>query len=250
MINGYVYIYTLEYPEGNIRYVGKTCDLKARFKKHIRDAKNHTSSRRLAWVHSLLNIGEVPYINVLDIVKESEWAFWEKHYIALIKSWGFDLTNGTLGGDGLLATEEVKAKISKSCKKYWESNKPWNYGKVGLKLGPRPGHKFSEEVVETRVTILKNYVKENGVWNKGLTFKEPNPLHMGKGSTGLLNPSRRVVQLSLNGDFIKEWGSASEAAHKLGISSGIIRDCIKGNRSDALKCIWISKLKYQQEYVQ
>ena len=65
MIKGLVYIYTLEYPEGNVRYVGKTQDLKTRFCKHLRDAKYSTNSRRLAWIRSLLNVGEIPCINVL-----------------------------------------------------------------------------------------------------------------------------------------------------------------------------------------
>ena len=248
MIKGLVYIYTLEYPEGNVRYVGKTQDLKTRFCKHLRDAKYSTNSRRLAWIRSLLNVGEIPCINVLDIVEEKEWAFWEKHYISLIKSWGFDLTNATFGGDGLLATEEVKAKISKSCKEHWKHNKTWTSGKagMGLKLGPKPGHRFSKEVVEKRTAILNQYVKENGAWNKGLALKKPEPLHKGKGFTGLLNPTRRVIQLSSEGAFIKEWGSASEAAHKLGISGDIIRDCVKGKRKNALGCIWISKLKYEE----
>ena len=45
----------------------------------------------------------------------NEVDFWEMHYISLYKSWGFDLKNGTIGGEGgtgLKHTEETKMKMS------------------------------------------------------------------------------------------------------------------------------------------
>lgn len=42
-----VYIYALEYPKGNVRYIGKANNFRKRYKRHIRDAMKYTSSHRL-----------------------------------------------------------------------------------------------------------------------------------------------------------------------------------------------------------
>ena len=42
---------------------------------------------------------EYPVIEVLDIVDDNEWIFWEQYWISLLKSWGFNLVNSTLGGE-------------------------------------------------------------------------------------------------------------------------------------------------------
>lgn len=55
-----VYIYSLEYPEDNVRYIGKTINLKQRYRRHIYDSDCKTSSRKLAWIRSLLNQGIKP----------------------------------------------------------------------------------------------------------------------------------------------------------------------------------------------
>ena len=136
-----VKIYTLSSSSNpdNIRYVGKTTEnLNKRLSGHLTLAKrnaaigyyhNHTSN----WINSTLNKGDKVLIKELDIVNIKGWDFWEKYWISQFKTWGFNLTNLTDGGDGnqnmhfspesnlarskaLLGThrpKEVKLKISK-----------------------------------------------------------------------------------------------------------------------------------------
>ena len=94
----YVFIYTLEDPITNeIRYVGKTNNLKVRYSNHlVEKAKCH----RKNWIKSLKNKGLKPIMKVLDAVPEKEWQFWEIFYISLLKTWGFSLVNGSAGGMG------------------------------------------------------------------------------------------------------------------------------------------------------
>lgn len=40
-----VYIYSLEYPEGNVRYIGKTIDLKRRYVNHLYSAKEEKNKK-------------------------------------------------------------------------------------------------------------------------------------------------------------------------------------------------------------
>jgi len=51
---------------------------------------------------------------IIDEVPSEHWQQWEVAYIVFFKEQGFDLTNGSLGGEGVDPTEEVRRKISKS----------------------------------------------------------------------------------------------------------------------------------------
>lgn len=147
-----VYIYSLEYPEDNVRYIGKTINLKQRYRRHIYDSDCKTSSRKLAWIRSLSNQGIKPIMKVVDEVDEKDSNFWEIYYIALFKSFGFRLTNNTFGGDGLSnPTQEVRKIISEKIKQRAKERGVWNKGiphteeeKLNLSLG----HKNREEVLQ------------------------------------------------------------------------------------------------------
>ncbi len=60
------------------------------------------------------------------------------------------------------------------------------------------------------------------------------------------NPATRkpVIQLDLNGDFIKEWGSGREAALALSINPGEICNSCKGKAGTAGNYMWVYKSKY------
>lgn len=147
-----VYIYSLEYPEDNVRYIGKTINLKQRYRRHIYDSDCKTSSRKLAWIRSLLNQGIKPIMKVVDEVDEKDSNFWEIYYIALFKSFGFRLTNNTFGGDGLSnPTQEVRKIISEKIKQRAKEKGVWNKGILHTeeeKLNLSLGHKNREEVLQ------------------------------------------------------------------------------------------------------
>lgn len=119
-----VKIYTLKDPITNeIRYVGKTKQsLKARWYSHCSLYRlNRNVSYKNSWIKSLLNHNLKPIIELLDIVPESEWEFWESYWIFQLKSWNINLTNMTSGGEGCNGgkgslgykhTEEAKKRIS------------------------------------------------------------------------------------------------------------------------------------------
>src|ERR1035437_1197902 len=93
-----IFIYELTDPITNQpRYVGKTNNLSYRLYSHTHKKEN---THKGNWIQSLKNKGKQPIIQVIDEVDEEEWKFWERRYISLYKSWGFCLTNGTIGGDG------------------------------------------------------------------------------------------------------------------------------------------------------
>ena len=59
-----------------------------------------------------------------------------------------------------------------------------------------------------------------------------------------------VVQLDLNGGFVAEYNSMSQAANAIGCCVGDISDCCKGKSNTSHKYIWVLKERYDKgEYV-
>lgn len=128
------YIYTLSHPITNeIRYIGKTINIKKRYNKHINDSK-YANSHNRCWINGLIKSNLKPNINIIDVIEKVDSNFWEKHYISLYKSWGFNLTNMTFGGDGGNDfTKETKEKISNSLKGKKQSKETIEKRKISLK---------------------------------------------------------------------------------------------------------------------
>lgn len=105
------FIYALCEPgTRTIRYIGKSDDPLRRFKIHLRDGGvNHKTN----WIKVLLSAGQKPDLLILKEVLVIDWEDWERCYIRNAKMLGFDLTNGTDGGDGNCSfSVEIKNKIS------------------------------------------------------------------------------------------------------------------------------------------
>lgn len=80
--------------------------------------------------------GKDTLLEIIDEIPTHEWKFWEKHYISLFKSWGFNLINKNNGGGGpVLYSKESRNKKSESLKKVWKNNKfKRNLGKKILNI--------------------------------------------------------------------------------------------------------------------
>lgn len=110
-----IYIYSLNCPEtGNPRYIGKCTNPKNRLAAHLSKAKGHHTNHHCAnWIRSLLSRGLVPTLRIIvELPPSGDWRSAETQAIAEYKAGGFDLTNGTSGGDGLpdLSPEVLKAR--------------------------------------------------------------------------------------------------------------------------------------------
>ncbi len=113
-----VKIYTLSDPiTFEVRYVGITTNtLEYRYKRHFYDKKNYKKNK---WFKQLKSKSMMPIIEEIDVVDFDGWQFWEKWYISLFKTFGFDLVNLTEGGEGMFGykhTEATKLKIKEKRK--------------------------------------------------------------------------------------------------------------------------------------
>lgn len=104
-------------------YIGVTKkSIDKRLSEHIQESKKRAAERKKTtyknnWINSKIAKGLDIEIHQIDFVPLSEFAFWERHYISLFKSWGFTLMNLTDGGEGIFGykfDEESKLKISRS----------------------------------------------------------------------------------------------------------------------------------------
>lgn len=92
------YIYCLFDPiTEQPKYIGKSDNPQKRFTEHLNE-KGKT--KKINWIKSLKKKGLLPILEILDEVSTADWKVIESMYIFLFKGWGFDLVNGTLGGDG------------------------------------------------------------------------------------------------------------------------------------------------------
>ena len=185
-----VLIYTLSNPiSSEIRYVGVTKrTLKKRMRQHIHDAKTGVMTHKSNWIRQLLKEHRRPIIDIIDIVPEYDWAFWEQYWIAQLKSWGFRLVNETMGGEGTLGNKGWKhSEITKSTIRSKNSGiNSYNFGK-----------RLTEE--------WKQKISDSLSGNK-------NPFYGKKHTNQTLDKlSQPVIQYTLNGDFIKEWPSMKGA---------------------------------------
>lgn len=122
-----VFIYGLFDPTTNeLRYVGKTNNLRLRLNGHM-SSQNKESSHKRNWIKGLLNKGYSPEIFVLDEVSDEDWPFWEQWHIQYWRGIGCNLTNhpSCPGGENppnpknRIVKESSKNKISQ-----YASNRP------------------------------------------------------------------------------------------------------------------------------
>lgn len=113
-------IYLLKDPrDGNVRYVGKSVDLKSRLRQHIHDVFRGVRNHKTAWIKQVLDFGARPIIEVDVIVADGEcWKQREIERIAYYRSIGAKLTNSTPGGDAPAElTEEGRRALSEKASK-------------------------------------------------------------------------------------------------------------------------------------
>lgn len=223
-----IYIYTLSDPSTNtVKYIGKTVDIKQRYKDHIKVAKStniHTPN--INWVRSLINEGKQPIMEIIDEI-DCDWEWLEQYWISQFKTWGFNLKNITDGGDtNPMNNPTSRKKVSDKLKgvaKSQEHNDKISKSKLGVSI-------HSEE--------QKRKYSEN---HRG----GGNPMFGVKhNKSSLLKMKIPVLQYDLDGNFIKEWTSAADIQRENNsMLAKSINRCAKGNRATAYGYKWEYKNK-------
>lgn len=207
-------IYSLNCPiTGAPKYIGKTIKpLSYRLNIHMHP---HGRSKKNSWIKSLIANGLKPEIVEIDCVSRIEENFWERHYISLYKSWGFDLKNMTDGGDG--------GHIQRSLLK-------WKIVMIGDD-NPSKRPDVRRKISRSKMGDL-NPSKRKDVKDKLSKIA----------SKRVRNP---IVQLSKQGEFIKRWDRQTDAATELNIHKDNIFSVVKGLTNTAGGFKWM----YESQWI-
>lgn len=235
----FAYIYTISYPAGNVRYVGKSCNPKKRFRRHIQEARKYTTSHKLAWLRSLLNSGLEPIFEIIDKVPIAQWEEAEKFYISKYKNLGFDLTNGTIGGDGNQdPSQEVRDKISNTLKEYFKENDVWNKGLEGVSCGWTKGKKRSKEFGLADSLRKREEYKTRSQWNKGKPMSDEQKEKVRQARIGISSKPKPFARYTLDGKKLDEWPTMRSAIAEFGLSRKTLHKCLLGKLPNDGQWMW------------
>lgn len=188
------FIYVLCEPDTEeIRYVGKSDDPIKRFWQHLSD---YTKSYRASWIKSLKAKNKQPKLKIIDEVPIEYWQQWEVAYIQFFTESGCMLVNGTLGGDGTIATPEVRQKISKALtgKKRSDETKAkcaegsrGNRNKRGKKVSPEGCKRISQG----HLGILRTpeAIEKSAAFHRGRKRSAETCLKLSKANSGENHPN-------------------------------------------------------------
>lgn len=148
-----IYIYALIDPfTDEIRYIGKSIRPKERLTNQCNE---HSNTYRCHWIQSVLKQGKRPIQIILEeLSSDANWQEREIYWIAYGKLQGWNLTNATDGGDGVLnLSGESKERMLKTWK--GRKHKPESLVKIGL---ASKGRKFSEDALRRKSEKMKGRV--------------------------------------------------------------------------------------------
>jgi group I intron endonuclease len=170
-----------------------------------------------------------------------------KHFWRAIQKYGWDnfkheilLTNETF--KYACAVEKILIKVYNTTNpQYGYNNTMGGQGTLGLVVSKETREKISK-------TKRDNYIKENHPnFNKHIPEKSKKKMSEAKRGKydGKNNPNaRQIVQLDLNGNFIRCWDYMKQASEILSINKSCIRDCCAERQQTAGGYKWM----YSEQY--
>lgn len=254
-----IIIYSLSSSEtpNDIRYIGKTKeDLIIRLKKHLLPHALRGKYHKNYWIKSEVEKGNKILINEIFVVPENDgWQKWEQHYIAKYKAEGYELTNSTIGGDGLHGRDNpfYGKHHSEKTKKLNQLNQPsrkevYQYDLQGNLITKYDSigeaSRINNIAASSILDVCKHrpkYKTAGGyVWRfKGDSF-----------SLDYINPAiklrKKVYQFSLNGELLNVFDSTVEAAAKVNVSVSNISACCNNKLQTAGKFVWQYKPYFRE----
>ena len=130
-------IYALVCPlTKHARYIGKANNPVARRLGHIRESESGAAKHHKGhWIRKLLGQGMTPELRVLfDVPSDMRWQIAERFFIASARYFRFDLTNTTIGGEGIEVDDpEWIRKRAEARKRFYREN-PDRYSELRVAI--------------------------------------------------------------------------------------------------------------------
>lgn len=221
-----MFIYAIYNPQkpNEIRYIGKTINLKKRLYTHIYLSKKGLKRPLNLWIKKILDNNILPAIKIIENVNEKNWADREKYWINFYKNEKLlNLTDGGESNYGYIPSEETKKKISESNKgkhNYWKGKNFSEEHKKNISKGGK-GKKRS---LQTKKNISNSLIGRN--------FSEEHKKNISESHKGQIPVNRKVV-IKLDKEtnkIIKKYQSLEEAVIDNNINKGNLVSCCQGKR--------------------
>jgi len=263
-----IFIYCLKDPIINdIRYIGKTTNMKKRLRSHINRSK-YNKYHSAIWINSVIKKGLVPKIELIEECGKNNWQererYWIKYYSGL-----FDLTNHLEGGEGGATYGRIGIPWSKQ--QYINNKK----ARFGLKINQNDKNGNRKKAIRKHFDSIKkpilqynlegNFIKE---WESAvdagekLNLSHSNITQVCKGNgyrcsefmwiykdgkvkikiDKYIEPPKHnileVIQFDNSSEFINDFKSISDASNSTGIKKTSIVNCLKGRSKTSGGFIW------------
>lgn len=207
-------LYVIENDMIDIRYIGQTKNFKnrvAQWKYQLNHLDNERErGPKLKWIKEVvLKRGLNLQFLEIDQVEDSEGDLYERHYISLFRSWGFNLLNSQNGGKKNFSLKEDQ-KRNIALRQKDRASKEGGFFK---------GHNHSEE-------------------NKEKWRKEA----IERANRGF------IYQYDLEGNLIQIWKCGYKTiAEKLGKEGSSILDCLNNKTRKAYGFLWLYEKEISEE---
>jgi hypothetical protein len=242
-------IYFLYDEEHFVRYVGKTVkSLQDRLWSHLDGARKGIKTHKGAWIRSMLKKGLIPTIELQTEVNGDGNAA-EIAYIKYFRKHGVDLTNGTLGGDGIIAGSKMSLETRKKMSEGRKGIRPTEETRRKLSEA-RMGIQYSEETKrrmslaskgrrhsEKTKKLLSILGKGRPNVNKGKHFPAEVGLKMSKSRMGhfVSEETKRKISLAHKGKKFSEESRMKMSAANIGKK---LSEETKRKIGEASKIMW------------
>lgn len=227
------YIYCLNDPITDTpKYIGCTLKtIKQRYRQHLYE-KAADNNKKCNWILSLRKKGLRPTVVEVDCVPDKDVEFWEKYYISLYKSWGFDLKNTTMGGDITIAENRDFSKVP-----------ILQYSINGEFIREWKGTIDASNFYGKSPHYIKAVLRGKRNSTLGFIWRRKTPNYRLKIKPVNLFPNKKeVIQYDLDGNFIKVWDCARVAARALNLSEHTVSFAANGKCAYCGDFIWRIKI--------
>ena len=197
-----------------------------RWYKHCSDANVgscfplHNAIRKYGKENFQINVIEIMDGFDYDQLKERE-VYWIKHYDSYNREKGYNLTLGGDGTFGRFHSEETKDKIRQKA--------------IGRKVSNAAKQKMSE----SQKNVKRNYSELAKLSNK----KRWSNIEYRKRASINNHKNKKVLQYTLNLEFIKEYINVADAGRSITKPPQNIASCARGRLKTAYGFIW----KYKED---